>query len=237
MKARLPILLMLLPLFVPSSRANAPQTYATGYIKGSSDWWSFLNENFRSPVRSPQRRSFATSNLVIGSLSFGEEDLFELSGDPLHGIEVALGKAPVTERGDPSTSRSQICYTSAEHPGAMYLVFETGGSELNFYLFADGAPWTARIRCAPSALVSRSLATGSGLHLGMSSSEVEAVLGKPTAYSHDKLIYWGTTVRKTPVDVLNKLRQQHPKMSSSDFQNDFSRYDLTIYIEARFSAG
>lgn len=160
-----------------------------------------------------------------------------MGNNPFGRITASLGKARVTERGDASTGRAQICYTSKSRPESTYLIFEAGETDLTFYLFSDGVPWKGSDRCTRTPLVSRSLATGSGLRLGMTASQVEAILGKPTASFQGRLIYWGTTYRKTSQDVLHKLRKQNPKMSSAEFQKDFSQYDLTIYIEARFSAG
>lgn len=224
-------------LFAVPFFGGGRQKYASGYIKGSSDWWSILNDNFRAPAQSPENRSFASSNVKIAGESFREADLFDLGGDPFGPITASLGKAGIIQRGEAATGRSQICYTSAAHPGAMYLVFESGESELNFYVFDGGAPWKGSDRCTRSPFVSRSLATDSGMRLGMSATQAEAVLGKPTATSRSRLIYWGTTLRKTPAEVLNKLRQRNPNMSPTDFQADFAQYDLTIYIEVRFSAG
>lgn len=224
-------------LFAVVSASAHAQNYPSGYIKGNSDWWSILNESFRTPVRSPENRSFASSNLEIAGQSFHEGDFFDLGNNPFGRITASLGKTRITERGDASTGRAQICYTSKSRPGTTYLIFETGETDLTFYLFSQGASWKGSDRCARSPFVSRSLTTGSGLRLGMTASQVEAILGKPTASIQGRLIYWGTTHRKTSQSVLNRLRKQNPKMSSAEFQKDFSQYDLTIYIEARFSAG
>ena len=71
----------------------------------------------------------------------------------------------------------------------------------------------------------------------MTAAEAEAILGKPTVSSGDRLIYSITAHRNISPEVFNKLRKQNPQMSPSQFQKNFSQYDLSIYIEARFSFG
>jgi len=232
-----PVVSTALVLFAVLSPCVRAQRYRTGYIKRRSDWWSIHNENFRTPERTPENRALSAANFEIAGQSFREADFFDVGSNPFGRITASLGKAQVTQRGDASTGREQICYTSKSRTGTTYLIFEAGETDLTFYLFADGRPWKGSSRCARSSSVSRSLATRSGLRLGMTAAEAEAILGKPTVSSGDRLIYSITAHRNISPEVFNKLRKQNPQMSPSQFQKNFSQYDLSIYIEARFSFG
>jgi hypothetical protein len=77
-----------------------------------------------------------------------------------------LGKATVVERGDASTGRSQICYSSLGKQSKTYLMFEKGEVNDSFYLFKGGPDWKGSKLCTASNLVTTNLSTASGLRLG-----------------------------------------------------------------------
>ena len=114
-------------------------------------------------------------------------------------------------------------------------MFETGEVELSYYLFAGGASWDARDRCAKSDLVSPKLRTDSGLQLGQTRSEVQAILGRPGFSSSDGLIYWDMVQKKTPEENLKRFREQQANMSDKEFHDNYDFYTLSTYIEVRFS--
>ena len=77
-----------------------------------------------------QSREPSPSNFQILGLNL-DDDIFSEAA-------AKLGKAPVVERGDASTGRSQVCYISPEERGTVHLVFEKGEVNEVFYLFVGG---------------------------------------------------------------------------------------------------
>lgn len=223
-------LALLLPLAAPLRAQSGPATYRGD----ESDWWSLLRSDTPREPASPEIRRFSSSNLRILGIVITEGDLLGLD-DLLGRVSSKLGKTTVIERGDAATGRTQICYTSPVHPGSLYLIFEGGETDLSFYLFAEGPRWKGGDRCVGSKLISSTLATASGLRWGLTRQQVEAILGKPTTSSENRLIYWGISKQKTSQETLRKLRLQEPTMSEKDFRDDFESCNLSVYIETRFS--
>jgi hypothetical protein len=205
---RRPLLLSLSALLL-CSVALAQRMADNATVAGdNSDWWSLtrdLNEP-SAPNIEPQKRVPAASNFSILGVALG---------DP-QGVRLAakLGKAAIVGRGDAATARAQVCYVSAKGTPAVHLIFEQGEVDNAYYLFSGGPDWQRSNLCAKSPLVSLSLKTGGGLALGQSRTQVEAILGEPTTTWKNRLIYFGVVHVK-------------PKSGES--------YDLTSYIEARFS--
>jgi transglutaminase-like putative cysteine protease len=223
-------LALLLPLAAPLRAQSGPATYRGD----ESDWWSLLRSDTPREPASPEIRRFSSSNLRILGIVITEGDLLGLD-DLLGRVSSKLGKTTVIERGDAATGRTQICYTSPVHPGSLYLIFEGGETDLSFYLFAEGPRWKGGDRCVGSKLISSTLATASGLRWGLTRQQVEAILGKPTTSSENRLIYWGISKQKTSQETLRKLRLQEPTMSEKDFRDNFESCNLSVYIETRFS--
>jgi hypothetical protein len=195
----------------------------------NSDWWSIIfRESKQIPLYKLDNMEPSPSNFRILGIELGYDHMFE-------NVAAKLGTTAEIIRGDASSSRSQTCYTSAGHPGAAYLIFETGEVELSLYLFAEGAPWDARDRCAKSDLVSPKLQTDSGLRLGQTRSEIRAILGKPSFSSSDRLIYWNMAQKKTPEESLKRFRKQDTNMTDKDFHDSYDFYTLSTYIEVRFT--
>lgn len=174
----------------------------------NSDWWS-LGRSAAEPNLEPQKRISADSNFSVLGLALGDLQAGQLAAK--------LGKAAFVDRGDAATGRVQACYTSATGERKVYLIFEQGEVDSAFYLFSGGPDWQQSDLCRKSALISGRLKTGSGLTLGQTPAQVEAILGKPTSVHRDTLIYYGEAERKTA--------------------DGSGSYDLTTYIEARFSDG
>ena len=85
--------------------------------------------------------------------------------------------------------------------------------------------------CARSPTVTAELKTASGLGLGMTRSQVESILGKPTASKGDKLVYFRQVKEKNSPEILRRLRREHPDISNEEFHRDYDFSDLTVYIE------
>jgi hypothetical protein len=224
----------LLLLFVsmvsqPTFAQNAPPTNRGD----NSDWWSLLREDVpRSPGK-PETRSFSASNFEILGIAIREDDLFGI-GDFLGRATASIGEAPKIERGDAATGRSQLCYTSSQNPGSIYLIFEGGETDLSVYLFSKGPAWAGSEHCLKTSLVAPALKTTSGLHLGQTKDQVETLLGKPTASRNNALIYWGAVKRKISPKTLQDLQRENPQMNEKEFHDNFDSYNLSAFIEARF---
>jgi hypothetical protein len=195
----------------------------------NSDWWSQLRTNDSGREVAVLKREPAASNFKIQGIDLGDDDLF--------GKAVAkLGEAQTVQRGDASSGRSQICYTSLQdHPNRIHLVFESGEVSYWFYLFAYGPNWKGSDLCLKSNLVTKSLSVASGLRLGQTPAEVKAILGKPSAIIGNKIIYSFEVEKKTSAGDFEKLRQQHPSLSEEELHRNYESYSLGVYIEARFA--
>jgi len=64
---------------------------------------------------------------------------------------------------------------------------------------------------------------------------VESILGKPAARQNDKLIYSRSIRKRNSPRELKRLRQYHSGLNEKDFHQEYDFYDLSVYIEARFS--
>jgi transglutaminase-like putative cysteine protease len=218
--------LLALPLSVaPSLRA---QSTSRSYPGDNSDWWSVIRDGSRIEHLEPQRGEPAASNFQILGITLKYRGLFQR-------IAERMGSADSIDRGDGSAARQQACYVSAKRSPKTYLIFESGEVQIAFYLFSGGRPWNGDARCAKSELITPSLATGSGLHLGMSRGQVQGVLGKPTTSSEDRLVYWDRVRKKTSEADLVWAREQYPKLDDIEFHQNFDYYNLSVYIEASFA--
>lgn len=124
---------------------------------------------------------------------------------------------------------------STESNEKMYLIFEQAEVGYTFYLFIAGRPWYGENRCAPSKFVSRTLATESGLHLGLSPSQVIAILGKPTLRYPGGLIYSLHATKRTSAKDLQSAHKFHPELNDEDLVKEYGSYDLGVGIDARFA--
>lgn len=176
-----------------------------------SDWWSIIRTNDSDEVLKPQELHIPVSKFRVLGVTVGKDDL--------EGIQKKLGTAKVLGRGDASTGRSQICYIGAD--GQTYLNFEMGDIRYAFYLFDHGPQWSGRDQCTRSKLVTSSLRTGSGLHLGQSQGEVQAILGKPTATRrNDQWVYFKQIRKKTSAADLKKAREYYSNLSDKEFSRE-----------------
>jgi hypothetical protein len=152
-------------------------------LEDNSDWWSINREQYSGLPAKSRRNHFDTRNFKIHGLSL---DTLDFSA-----VASIFGKASVVERGDASTGRSQICYVSNDSSEQIHMVFEFGEGQIStFYLFRGGVDWNGRDRCVNSRDVAAHLSTGTGLRLGLSRMQVEAILGRPDSVKGDGIAYW-----------------------------------------------
>src|SRR6266849_5677409 len=224
--------LLLICLFMPLLYAGQVPTSAQGgppgYTRDNSDWWSQIRTDDANGGIAVQKREPAASNFRILSIDLGDDD-------PLSKATAKLGKAQRVERGDASTGRSQICYSSVKDHPRIHLVFESGEVSNWFYLFADGPDWTGSNLCIKSNLVTENLSVASGLRLGQTPAEVRAILGRPNAVIGNKIVYSYAVQKKTPAGDFDRLRQRYPELSDEELHREYEFYSLGVYVEARFA--
>lgn len=218
---------VLLLLILAFDQLGAYQ-YPSGYQHDNSDWWSSNAENSQFSNVKPQNRIPAASHLRILGISLGSLDSAQSRN--FSRVTAKLGKASVTTRGDGSTGRQQICYSSAVGAPRVHLAFEEGEVDDSFYLFSGGPDWIGSDRCVSSNFISMSLSTASGLHLGQTRPEVESILGKPSVSKGSKIEYLFEAKERMKPDEIRRILQQQPNTRDEDLV-----WFLHVRIETRFA--
>jgi len=196
-------------------------------LNDSSDWWSINREDSRSPNVKPSNHELQSNNFSLAGITLGKGGV--------EAITDKLGQAPEIERGDASTGRLQLCYTSAAR-SAVHVVFEFGEDESVFYLFSSGTPWRGSQYCVHSKRVSKDRSTASGLRLGLTRPQVEAVLGHPDAITANEFVYSRQFGRKTTTTEFETMRREYPViLSDEEARRQFDSYPAEQYVLARFA--
>lgn len=196
-----------------------------------SDWWSRVTEaqdiDLSAPETHTQHRELLSSTLEIATVRVGTGEISRAAKK--------LGRTVVVQRGDAAESRAQACYFSKD--SRAHLIFQEDGEGFGgaFYLFSGGPDWNGSRLCSRFSLDSQQIGTPSGLRLGLSPNEVEAILGKPSKASADKLTYILEAQRKTSPSALKQLRAQNPNLSEDEFRDDFGSYYVDSFVIAKFS--
>jgi hypothetical protein len=196
-------------------------------LKDSSDWWSISSEHYSGLIVTPLTKQFDTRNFKILGLSLDTVNF--------DAVVAKLGKASILDRGDASTGRSQICYASNEGSELIHLVFELSEGTSTFYLFRGGADWNGSNRCAKSSKVTASLSNETGLKLGLSRLQVEAILGKPDSAKGDRIAYLREFQRRATKEEFERFRREYPESLSDELAHqEFDQVPVTMQIEANF---
>jgi hypothetical protein len=217
---------LLVPPFIPPVAA-ATQTGSPTYTGDNSDWWSLTRRADADDESISQHREPPTSTFQILGLKIDET---------FGKVTAKLGKATVIQRGDASTGRSQICYSSLRDQKT-YLIFEKGEVNDAVYLFSGGPDWMGSDLCGASSLVTKDVSTASGLHLGQTTAQVRAILGKPSAVAADKLTYFLDVEKKSSAADFEKVKRQNPGISLDELHRNYDSYALGAFIEGRFVSG
>jgi hypothetical protein len=201
------------------------------YTRGDdSDWWSsvavFNDIDLAAPRTHTQHRELAASTMSIAGIKLGLGVIAE--------AQAKFGHAALVSRGDAATGRAQACYLTAD--SGTYLIFEEEGEGFgtSFYLFQGGPGWNGSELCRTTSLNRQEIKTADGLRLGLDENEVEAILGKPSTASQEKLMYVFEAKKATAGGELEKLRRQHPDLSDKDFRDSFGSYYVHSLVVAKF---
>jgi hypothetical protein len=180
--------LLLLVIFAAigcSSTSSIQQTFGPERVItwDDSDWWSLSsihNVNKQDGRALWQQPSPLVLNIAGITLGPGMEKQ----------AEVKLGDAIYLERHSGGSIRESLCYRSEKEPPTAYLIFELGRASHAFYLLAgDAPPWGDMGLCVKTPVVTRTLSTPTGLHLGMSREDLIALMGPPSA-KHPTSMMW-----------------------------------------------
>ena len=117
------------------------------------------------------------------------------------------------------------------------MIVEWGEVESVLYLIGRGSDWNGSRYCAYSALVQPTLATGAGIRLGMSRTQVRSILGKPNFSDSNRMVYLFAFKKKPTPQGLKELRAGNSHMSDEEFKRNFEMLDVDSFIEARFTDG
>lgn len=208
--------------------ASAQTKQTSVAIHDNSDWWSITRDGgYAWSGIDDQAISTDKSNFEILGVSFK-------GGDPVRDLSARLGRTTNVVRGDAATARDQRCYVSARASSPVYLVLEADEVGSTFYLFLKGADWNGSRYCSASTLINERLGTSSGLRIGITRGQIQAILGKPTTARGDRIAYIRSVRVKSAPAQLKKMRAEYPQMSEADLQSNYAYYDENTYIEARF---
>jgi hypothetical protein len=203
-------------------------TGQTVRLEDQSDWWSMNNE--KEPILSVDliEKPFDIKNFNILGLSLKTLDFDK--------VAVKLGKATLVERGHASYSRSQLCYFSGSGSDRIHLIFEGGeGGSSTVYIFRGGPNWKGSKLCVKSNRVSSDLTTGTGLRLGLSRAEVEAILGKPDSAGGNRIAYCRDFKRKATREEFERLRHEDTTLTDKRAHELYDFIEESIQIQADFT--
>jgi hypothetical protein len=195
-------------------------------LSDSSDWWSINRADTRIPHVKAAKQELQPSNFSVAGIEVGHGGV--------EAFTAKFGRATEVERGDASTGRSQWCYVSAVN-NSVRAIFEFGEDESLFYLFSGGADWEGSKYCVKSKKISFGSSTMSGLRLGLTRAEVEAILGRPDAVTANELVYSREFQKRSSPQQFATLRKDYPEpISDEEAHRQFDFYPVEQYILARF---
>ena len=190
----------------------------------NSDWWS-NNRTVDSDetIKTEEKESSEKNFQILG---------VRLRDDMFKQADARLGETAMISRGDASTGRYQACYASQTDRGKIHLI---SALQLFFHFYISRAVLCICMElCTPSRLITKNLATASGLHLGQSEAEVIAILGRPSNRRKNELIYSFHLRKRNTLENLRRLREKYPQMNDKDFHANYDFCDLDAALCARF---
>jgi hypothetical protein len=224
---RIGLMVMAFAAALSGSHAVIGQGLPSTRIPDDTDWWSTLRTD--DEVVKPEERELTKSNFRIAGIDLNEK-MFDRAVK-------TLGKATEVDRGDASTGRHQLCYVSKGAKDKIYLIFEMGEVDFNFYLFEDGKIWSGMEQCVASSLITSALGTASGLQLGQAPSKVKAILGVPSKQTSEEWVYSFSVQKKASAKDLQHAQQENPRMSKEEIEKNYGSYALGTGAVVKFRNG
>jgi hypothetical protein len=195
-------------------------------LPDDSDWWTLVVSR-GAVLGEPKGERPPVGNFTIAGIDLGPGSFND--------VIPKFGTATVVMRGEQTESREQLCYKSSD--GKTRLIFERGEAGEAFYLVGEGPDWNGSSRCVESPLVTSTIATASGLKLGMTPIEVQGVLGDPCANIPGKSEWLWTGQFVLTVDELTRIRKREPNIEIKDSEVAAVRHNLSAVIEVTYTNG
>lgn len=221
-------------LLIPILRTNG-QTQPLVAPPSKSDTYAVDQNGKKSRV---QHREIAGTNFRISGVGLSKDEDVLLQAAKLFGETVTVNS------GDGADSNAERCYRSATDSDNTHLVFGRGEVDSSFILSSDGSIWKKDHACKPSEKIDHSVATDSGLHLGLTQQQVVAILGLATRHTQnlaqhrDELIYSLQAEKQTDPQKLAQWWQRetknNPAVNRQVFLENYKSYALEVYVDARF---
>jgi len=161
-----------------------------------------------------QHREIAGTNFRISGMDLASKD------EVLQQATKLFGNTPSVSSGDASTSNEQVCYMSLIENDNTHLIFGRGEVDSSFILSSDSSVWKGNHICNRSGKITRNVATDSGLHLGLTQTQVIAILGLATRQSRN--------VQQHKDALIYSIESKKKQGETSTF------YYLSVNIDAQF---
>lgn len=172
----------------------------------------------------------ASADTTIIGLTIGHSSLND--------VQMKLGRASVIRVSREEESDVSICYASPKDDTvlAFYSGPMGGWADVTWFaLWSRDAEFAGRSRCTLSDLVSRNLATASGIHLGLTKSELENFEGTPTRATSTRDIYDYLCRRKMTEEEIKSFKTADNWDARKDPFFDRSSWLHVWYASARAS--
>ncbi len=146
-------------------------------------------------------------------------------------VTAKLGPAAPFNRGTKERPVMAVCYESEkDHTKLLFVAGPRGVRErvTEIKLIAGDVRFDDALRCAKSRLVSKDIATGSGLRLGATPAGIKAALGPPTDESPGFLGYEFHVERRLTEAEVRRIETRWPDVRKYPY------LDVSSSVEARF---
>jgi hypothetical protein len=172
----------------------------------------------------PKRVEITDADAMILGLRIGRSSLKE--------VQAKLGRAGIERVSREEGSEVSLCYVSPIDQ--TILVFYSGAmgawTDVTWFaIWSREAAFPHRSQCASSTLVSQSLATDSGLHLGLTKKEVEEIAGSPTKVGPTSSKYEYLCLQKMTEDEIKGFKTANNWDVTSD-----PYFDRMSWIDIHF---
>ncbi len=147
-------------------------------------------------------------------------------------VTAKLGHAVPFNRGTKERPAMAVCYVSdRDNTKALFVAGPRGVRDqiMEIKLISGDVRFDDADRCARSALVSREIATGSGIRLGATPAEIKALLGPPTDESPGFLGYEFHVERRLTEAEVGRIEKRWPDVRKYPY------HDVSSSVEARFA--
>ncbi len=183
------------------------------------------------PVRlaAEKEGTLDSAHLTILSITILQHSLRE--------VQAKLGPARIYRDYDEGHSVRRLCYTSSNESDGTTVVFESGplggmGETITWVSLLSGeVEFAKRSMCRHSRLVSREISTPGGLKLGLSESQVTAILGEPVEVAEARLSFKYLGRRLMTKREFERFKKAYPHITYPEF------FDVSSGVEITFRDG